>query len=123
MASNNTPAPPVELSDSFMEQMVGLVRDINKMKEGIWALVAEMRRLVRVVERWMEREEKVMEYEEKSNEEKGEEKKDEWMEMEDELVKDKEEEEKKKDKEEKMGRDGEMEKGKEKGGDEEKVVE
>ena len=60
MASNNMPAPMVELSDGLMEQMVGLVRDVNKIKKGIWVLVVEMRWLVGVVERWMERDEKVM---------------------------------------------------------------
>ena len=50
ITSDNVPAPLVELSDSFMEQMVRLTGDVNEMKQGVWALVGEMRRLVGVVE-------------------------------------------------------------------------
>ena len=35
MASDNTPAPLVELLDGFMEQMVGLVGDVKRKDMGI----------------------------------------------------------------------------------------
>ena len=122
ITSNNVPAPLAELLDGFMEQMVRLTGDVNKIKQGVWALVGEIRRLVRVVERWMERDEKTMELNRKKDEEKVEEKKGSELEMEDELEKrngdrDREEEEEN-DKKEKEN--GEVEEGEERDGDEKK---
>ena len=108
MASDNTPAPLVELLDGFMEKMVGLVGDVNEIKEAIWALVEGVGSFVELMERWMEKmEDKVDERSELEleNEEEEDEEKDKWTETEKELEK--------KDKEEKE--EGETEKGRNEG--------
>lgn len=97
VASGNIPAPLVELLDNFMEQMERLTEDVGGMKEGIQALVAEMRKLVGVAKRWTEKDKKMMEYREEYEKKEEEEKKDKWMETDQELE-EKEEEEKEKDK-------------------------
>ena len=70
ITSDNVPAPLVELSDGFMEQMVWLTGEVSEMKQGVWAMVGEMQRLVRLVERWVERDKRVSELEEEKNKEK-----------------------------------------------------
>ena len=121
ITSNNAPAPLVELSDGFMEQMVRLTGEVRKTRQGIWAIVRGVWRLVRLVERWMERDERVSELEEEKGEEKEEEKKSSKSGMEEELEKidrgNEEGEGMNKNKDEEEKENGEMEEGEEKGGD------
>ena len=70
ITSNNTPAPLVELSDGFMEQMVWLTGEVSETRQGVWVMIGEMWRLVGLVERWMERDERASELKEEKDEEK-----------------------------------------------------
>ena len=112
ITSDNTPAPLVELSDGFMEQMVWLTGEVSKTRQGVWAMVGEMHRLVGLAERWMERDERVLELEEEKD--KG--KKDLELGMEEEPEKRDEDRDKGEveGKDEKEKENGEAEEGKEK---------
>jgi hypothetical protein len=55
-AENGLAAPLMELSDSFMEQMELMAKELGSINEGIWALVAGVKKLTEAI-KWMEKKE------------------------------------------------------------------